>query len=66
MTVRERQRTEERDRLMAELLKNYPPIQQLEQLMGPEPTPEEAAEVEAFLQARSLWQQPYPTSEDMG
>jgi hypothetical protein len=65
MTIRERVRTDERDRLIADLLRNYPPIHQLEELMGPEPTAEEADEVEAFLQARSRWQQPYQASEEV-
>jgi hypothetical protein len=64
MAVRERARTDERDRLVAELLQKYPPIRQLEQLMGPEPTPGEAGEVEAFLRARSEWQQPYAAPKE--
>jgi hypothetical protein len=50
--------------MVAKLLQQYPPIDRLEQLMGPEPTPEEADEVEAFLQARARWQQPYPAPEE--
>jgi hypothetical protein len=64
MTVRERVTTDERDRLVAELLQKYPPIGQLEQLMGPEPTADEADEVEVFLRARSRGQQPYPAPEE--
>jgi hypothetical protein len=63
MTVRERISTDERDRLVAELLQKYPPIGRLEQLMGPEPTADEADEMEVFLRARSRWQQPYPAPE---
>ncbi len=59
MAVREEARTDERRRLVAELLRRYPPIHQLEELMGPEPTPEEADEVDAFLRARAQWEQPY-------
>jgi hypothetical protein len=59
MAVREQLVTDDRDRLVAELLQKYPPIRRLEQLMGPEPTADEADEVDAFLQARSQWQKPY-------
>jgi hypothetical protein len=65
MTIRERERVDERDRLVARLLREYPPIQRLEEIMGPEPTPEDAGEVDAFLQARSRWQQPYSTPEEV-
>jgi hypothetical protein len=64
MTVREQVTTDERDRLVGELLQKYPPIRQLEKLMGPEPTADEADEVELFLRARSRWQQPYPVPEE--
>jgi hypothetical protein len=66
MTVRERVTTDERDRLVSELLQKHPPIRRLEQLMGPEPTADEAEEVELFLRARSQWQQPYPAPEKAG
>jgi hypothetical protein len=59
MAIREQVITDHRDRLVAELLQKYPPIRRLEQIMGPEPLPEEAGEVDAFLEARSRWQQPY-------
>jgi hypothetical protein len=64
MRVRERATTDERDRRVAELLPKYPPIGQLEQLMGPEPPADEADEVEVFFRARSRWQQPYPAPEE--
>jgi hypothetical protein len=64
--VREQVAAEERDRFVAELLRKYPPILQLEEMMGPEPTPAEAGEVDAFLRARSQWQQPYAASEEAG
>jgi hypothetical protein len=50
---------EKRERLVAELLAKYPPVQRLEEIMGPEPTPDEADEVDAFLQLRNQWRQPY-------
>jgi hypothetical protein len=50
---------DQRDRLLADLLEKHLPVRQLEELMGPEPPPEEAGEVDAFLRARSQWQQPY-------
>jgi hypothetical protein len=64
MAIREPMRADERDRLVAELLRKYPPIRRLEELMGPEPTPEDTDEVEAFLRARARWQQPYPAPEE--
>jgi len=66
MAIRERVVTDDRDRLMAEILRDYPPIRRLEQLMGPEPAPDEAGEVDAFLQARSQWQQPYLGPHETG
>jgi hypothetical protein len=65
MTVQERVETAERNRLVDELLQKYPPIHQLEELMGPEPTAEEAGEVDLFLRARSGWQQPFPASGEL-
>ena len=59
MAVREQRVIDDRDRLVAGLLQKYPPIRRLEQIMGPEPLAEEAGEVDAFLEARSRWQQPY-------
>ncbi len=59
MAVHERVAADERDRLGAEILQKPPPIRQLEELLGPEPTLEEVGEVDAFLQARARWQQPY-------
>jgi hypothetical protein len=64
MAVREQLVTDDRDRLVAELLQKYPPIRRLEQLLGPEPTADEADEVDAFLQARSQWQKPYVALTD--
>jgi hypothetical protein len=63
MAIRERTETDERDQLVAALLRDHPPICRLEELMGPEPTLDEAEEVDAFLQARTGWQQPYPSSD---
>jgi hypothetical protein len=65
MAVRERVKSNKRDRLVAELLEKFPPIQRLEELMGPEPAPEEAEEVDAFLRARAQWQQPYSPPKEM-
>jgi hypothetical protein len=64
MTIQEREGTQERDRLVAELLQQYPPIHRLEELMGPPPTADEAGEVDLFLQARAQWQQPYRAPEE--
>lgn len=60
MAVRDLTGTEERDSLVAEILRTHPPIQRLEEIMGPEPTGDAAGEVDAFLRARSAWQQPNP------
>lgn len=64
MTVRERTKNSEREKWVAELLRDYPPVRHLEELMGPEPAPEETGEVDAFLQARSEWQLPYSAAKE--
>ena len=64
MTVRERTKTRAREKWVAELLQDYPPVRQLEELMGPEPTPEEIGEVDEFLRARAEWQQPYSATKE--
>jgi hypothetical protein len=64
VAVRERTEAHKRQKLLADLLKKYPPIDRLEDLMGPEPPAEEDDEVDAFLRARAGWQQPYPGPEE--
>jgi hypothetical protein len=64
VTIYERTDVDERDRLLAQLLQDHPPIQRLEEIVGPEPMPEDRDEVDAFLQARSRWQQAYPMPEE--
>jgi hypothetical protein len=59
MAVRERMEPDERERLVVTILERYPPIDRLEEVMGPEPGDEGSEEVEAFLAARSRWQLPY-------
>jgi hypothetical protein len=64
MAIRERFAAEARDRLVSAILRKHPPIRRLEEILGPEPAPEEAGEVDAFLRARAYWQQPCPAPED--
>jgi hypothetical protein len=54
---------QKRERLVREILRDYPPIRRLEEIMGPEPAADEREEVDAFLGARVRWQQPYPAPE---
>lgn len=59
MAVQERLGADDRETLVAKILEHYPPVDRMETIMGPEPTFDELAEVDAFLRARSQWQQPY-------
>lgn len=55
----------ERDALVADILTEHPPVERLEELMGPGPSADDPDDLEAFLEARTGWQQPYsPASED--
>ena len=58
MSIREREETEARERVIAEIRRNHPPAHRLEDVMGPDPTADEADEVEAFLRLRDTWRQP--------
>jgi len=64
MAVEKQVTSEKRDRLTAEILARYPPVQHLEELFGPEPEGGESAEVDAFLEARKTWQLPYARHEN--
>jgi hypothetical protein len=54
----------ERDRVLAGIFARYPAVRHLEDVMGPMPAPDEADEVDAFLQFRDQWRQPYQVREE--
>jgi hypothetical protein len=64
MIIREQNPTEERDALIAEILQRYPPIQLLEEVMGPEPADSSTDDVDALMEARERQRQPYSPAEE--
>jgi len=64
MTVSELSQAKKRERLLAKLLRDYPPVRRMEDVMGPAPDPAEAGEVDAFLAARSQWLQSCDAPDD--
>jgi len=57
---------ENRERLLAGIVAQYPAVRRLEDVMGPIPTPEEVDELDSFLRFRDQWRQPYqPEEEEM-
>lgn len=55
----EQEPEQERDRLISHILCHYPPISRMEKVMSPEEPDGDSSEVEAFLQARASWREPY-------